>query len=45
MAKQRRLTSTEQNKLLKDYYMHVYTDDLPFHRHGDQIHFGNKGEI
>ena len=28
MAKQRRLTATEQNKLLEDFYTHVYAEDL-----------------
>lgn len=45
MAKQRRLTATEQNKLLEDFYTHVDAEDLPFHGHGNQIHFENEEEI
>lgn len=45
MAKQRRLTATEQNKLLEDFYTHVYAEDLPFHGHDNQIHFENEEEI
>ena len=47
MVKWRRLTATKQNKLLvlKDFYTHVYTEDLPFHGYGDQIHFENEREI
>ena len=45
MVKWRRLTVTKQNKLLKEFYTHVYTDDLPFHGYTDQIHFENEGEV
>ena len=45
MAKWRRLTVTEPNKLLEDFYTRVYEVDLPFHGHGDQNHFENEREI
>ena len=45
MAKRRCLMAPERKKLFEDLYISVYAEDLPFHGHGDQIHFENKREI